>query len=217
MVRYILVVLIALCSSVGHSQLGQSNLDLEALRIRRMEPPGHRRAGTLEGSATFAPSTMLGRKANNYYLTLFGEYHLGLHVSLRSDSYLYLNSIEDSPFINNAFRSYFGVYYHLNHSRTTNWDVTIGFQPGITAMSKSNYDGIQPFAAIEPSRTIITPSFAVSTGAKFYVWKYFNFFANLSYVRSDMGGLPDGPFNTDEIIFSAGLGFQINTINRYRF
>ncbi|MFT6983995.1 MAG: hypothetical protein ACJAUD_002775 [Crocinitomicaceae bacterium] len=172
---------------------------------------GYRQRGLLEASSTISPSTMLSRKSKNFYLTGFAEYHFDLNVSLRSDTYFHLFGVEEDAFINNGVRSYFGVFYHLNHDQFSNWDVTLGVQPGITIMSKGNYIGIDPIDELEPSRNVVSPSFALSVGAKFYVWQYFNFFANTSYLNSSMGGLPDGPFNTDEIIFSAGLGFQIQT------
>ena len=57
----------------------------------------------------------------------------------------------------------------------------------------------------------LVPSFSVSVGTSFYVWKYFNFYANLAYVNSNLKAVSGGPFKTDELIFSAGLGFQIQT------
>jgi len=200
MVKGLLVMAFVCLASFGYSQE-------TGLVIQRAMEPGYRQKGLLEASATISPSTMLSRKSNNFYLTGFAEYHFDLKVSLRSDTYLH--GVEENPFINNAVRSYFGVFYHLNHDQFSNWDVTLGVQPGITIMSKANDIGVE--SIVEPPRNVLSPSFALSVGAKFYVWKYFNFFANTSYLNSSMGGLPDGPFNTDEIIFSAGLGFQIQT------
>jgi len=217
MVKYILVAFMVLICSASYSQgnsfAEESEINEPWIGARRRMPPlGHRRSGTLEGSATFSPSWMLNRKFSNYYLSAFGEYHLDLQISLRSDNYFYLNSGDEYPFVEDAFRSYVGVMYHLNPSPFTNWDVTVGFQPGITLMSTTNNtDGLQTLVAIEPSRVVVSPSFAVSLGAKFYVWKYFNFFANVNYLNSKMGGIPGGPFKTDEIVLSAGLGFQIQT------
>ena len=176
MVKSILVIACTFITSFGFSQETGSAEFLVIQERRRMV--GYRNKGLLEASVTLAPSTMLSRKSNNFYLNAFAEYHFDLNVSLRSDNYLHLNALEDSPFINNAIRSYFGVFYHLNHNQFTNLDVTLGVQPGIVIMSKSNYDGLEPLVAIEPSRNIVSPSFALSVGGKFYVWKYFNFFSN---------------------------------------
>lgn len=204
MVKRLLVIAFVCLASTGNSQE-------TGLVIERYLAPGYRQKGLLEASVTFSPSTMLSRKSNNFYLTGFAEYHFDVNVSLRSDTYFHLLGVEENPFINKSIRSYFGVFYHLNRNQFSNWDVTLGIQPGITIMSKNNYDILDPLVADEPSRNVVSPSFALSVGAKLYVWKYFNFFANASYLNSNMGGLPDGPFNTDEIIFSAGLGFQIQT------
>lgn len=210
MVKSILIASIVLTGSHSFGQL-VNNSNFEGKRMMMPQAQSYRQPGLLEASATFSPSTMLNRKANNFYLSGFAEYHFDRRISLRSDNYLFLNSVEANSFIENAVRSYFGVFYHLNQSQYSNLDFYIGFQPGITAMSKSNYNGNQTFVAVEPSRTILSPSFAISTGVKYYVWKYFNFFVNVSYLNSSMGGVPDGPHKTDEIVFSAGLGFQIKT------
>lgn len=211
MVKNMLAATILLTSLCSFGQLSSSS-EFEGKRAMPI-PQSYRQAGLLEASATFSPSTMLSRKAINFYVSAFAEYHFDRRVSLRSDNYLFLNSLETNSFVNNAVRSYFGVFYHFNQNPFSNLDLYIGFQPGITAMSKGNYPepGVEYFAPIEPSRTILSPSFSFSTGVKFYVWKYFNFFANVNYLNSSMGGVPDGPHNTDEIVFSAGLGFQINT------
>lgn len=208
MVKSIIIAGLLLISSTSFSQLFEASSQ-EGRMIRR--PTGYRQTGLLEAGTTLSPSSMFARKSVNYYLSGFAEYHFNHRVSLRADNFFYLNGLGDSPFVNNAIRSYFGALYHFNQDVYSNWDVYVGFQPGVTAMSKTNYDGIEPLVAIEPSRMVLSPSFAISAGTKFYVWKYFNFFANVSYVNSNLGGVPDGTFNTDEIIFSAGLGFQINT------
>lgn len=215
MVKSILIAATVLSGSFSFAQLGSSSVEAYGKRVMMMPPPGYRQPGTLEGSATFSPSIMLNRPSTNYYLSGFAEYHFDYRVSLRSDNYYYLNSVEEFPFIENAFRSYVGISYHLNHDQFSNWDVTVGFQPGITVMSTTNNtEGLQTLVAIEPSRVIVSPSFALSLGAKFYVWKYFNFFANVNYLNSKMGGIPGAPYKTDELVFSAGLGFQINTRGR---
>lgn len=172
------------------------------------QSPDFGRAGLLEVAATVSPSTMFARKSVNAYLSAFAEYHFDYRVSLRSDNYFHLKSLGDSPFVNNAIRSYFGVFYHFNRGVFRRWDAYVGFQPGITVMSKNNY-GNQPIVAIAPSRTIISPSFALMTGAKLYVLQNVNLFANMSYLNSKLRGTPDGPLDTGELIFTMGVGFQI--------
>jgi hypothetical protein len=50
----------------------------------------------------------------------------------------------------------------------------------------------------------------VKSGVSYYVWKYFHFFADLTYVNSTLRGTSFGSHKMDELILSAGLGFQIN-------
>ena len=212
MVNKILVFACALIASFGYSQeTGSAKVVMDGGKTSL----GYRQQGLLEASATLSPSTMLSRKSNNFYATGFAEYHFDLKVSLRSDTYYHLNSLEENGFIKDAVRSYFGIFYHLNHNQFSNWDVTLGVQPGVSIMSKNNYNALDPLVATDHSRVVVSPSFALSAGAKFYVWNYVNFFANVSYLNSSMGGLPDGHFNTDEIIVSAGLGFQIQTMMKH--
>ena len=159
--------------------------------------------GLLAASLTFSPSTMLNHSDKNFYASVFAEYMLDKQFSFRSDSYVFLNSESDAPLIQNGLRSYFGIAYHVNKG---NWDASLGFQPGITVM---NFD-----ANSSNLKTSVKPSAALRLGTTYYIWKYFHFFANLSYTRSKMTVIDRGPLQTDELIFSAGLGLQIQTKKR---
>lgn len=208
MVRLLLIgILISIVGSMYAQQEGKL--------MAYERPKSYIQPGMIEASATLSPGIMLNRAATNYYLSGFAAVTIDRRLSFRSDNFFFINAAEESSFINQAFRSYFGAFYHFRPNNETNWDKYIGFQPGITYMKRNPYyDGIQPFVAIEENGQVM-PSFAVTLGTSFYVWKYFNFFANLSYVNSKLSGVSNGPFKADELIFSAGLGFQIQTINKY--
>ena len=159
------------------------------------------RPGLLKASATIAPGKMLNRTVNTIYLSGFLEYHTEKNFSLRGDTYWYIDGAAQKPtdvLLTNASRTYFGAFYHMN---LKNWDNYVGFQPGISFLR---------FSAISP-KISVCPSFAVTAGSTFYVWKYFHFFANLTYVNSKAYGLNGGSLRADELIFSAGLGFNVNT------
>ena len=159
------------------------------------------RPGLLKASATIAPGKMLNRTVNTIYLSGFLEYHTEKNFSLRGDTYWYIDGVAQKPtdvMLANASRTYFGAFYHVN---LKNWDNYIGFQPGISFLR---------FGAISP-KISVCPSFALTAGTTFYVWKYFHFFANLTYVNSKAYGLNGGSLRADELIFSAGLGFQLMT------
>lgn len=157
--------------------------------------------GLIKASATIAPSKMLNRSVDNIYLSGFLEYHLDKRLSLRGDTYWFVdgNALKATDeTLSEASRTYFGLFYHLNKN---NWDNYLGFQSGISLLR---------FVAISP-KVSVTPSFALTAGTSFFVWKYFHFFANLTYVNSSARGIPGGSRKADELILSAGLGFQINS------
>lgn len=156
--------------------------------------------GLLAASMTYSPSMMLNYDQSNFYVTGFAEFMLDKNLSLRSDTYLFLNSQSDisTAVIKDGVRSYFGLAYHVNKG---NWDASVGFQPGVTIMNLS-------LVKTSPS---LFPSAALRIGTTYYLWKYFHFFANLTYTRSKLLTPQRGPTQTDELIFSAGLGFQIQT------
>lgn len=158
--------------------------------------------GLLAFGSTITPSSMLNRDETNYYISGFAEYFLDTKISLRSDNYFFVDGSNEVPFIKSAFRSYFGVAYHFSKG---NWDNTLGFQPGITLMQ------LPETTLGQGSPVDISPSIALRIGTGYYVWKYFHFFANATYVRSKVSGVSFGPHQTDEFMFSAGLGFQIAT------
>lgn len=157
----------------------------------------------LASSMTISPSKMLNRDQSNIYLSGFLEWHFDANVSFRGDTYLFIDSNADDPFVYQAFRNYFGVQY--NHW-TGNWVNSIGFQPGVTVMESNLVDenGLSHGSKL-------SPSMALRVGTSYYFWKYFHFFANVSYTKSKLTGIPRSPHGTDEIFFSAGLGFQIPT------
>ena len=161
--------------------------------------------GLLKATATIAPSTMLNRSVQNIYISGFLEYHLDSKLSLRGETFVFVDgkskNATNNLFIKDGMRTYFGAFYHFSKN---NWDKYIGFQPGISL--------IRPLDSVEPNAPIqVCPSFAAHVGSTYYVWKYFNFYVDVAYVHSSYRGLAIGTQKTDELILSAGLGFQIQT------
>ena len=121
--------------------------------------------GVLSASSTIAPSVMLNRNESNFYINGFAEYFIDRRLSLRSDNYFLVDGRNETPLIDQAFRSYFGMAYHFGDG---NWDNHIGFQPGITLMR------LTPSDEISYNPIDFSGSMAVSIGTTYYVWKYFN-------------------------------------------
>ena len=159
--------------------------------------------GLLKATTTIAPSVMLNRSDQNIYLNGYLEYYVDDHLSLRGEMYFFIDGTnsnsEYSHFIHQALRTYFGAFLHAGNK---NWDKYLGLQPGLALM--------QPKSSVS-SDLKACPSFAIHAGTTYYVWKYFHFFADIAYVNSIYRGTSNGSMKTDEIIFSAGLGFQLMT------
>ncbi|MCR9173298.1 MAG: hypothetical protein NXI10_12430 [bacterium] len=202
MVRILLIVLL----TGGVSCFAQRG---ENRYILREIPASYRLPGLISASATFAPSMGIGDGLNSYHLHGFAEYHLSRNVSLKSDSYLLLNRPLVTFYNDEMFRSYFGAFYHLNNNEIGgNWDVKFGLLPGVTYLKRTPWITGEDEDAFTRS---LAPSVSLAVGFDYYVWTYFHFFSQVSYVHSNVRGLPNGSQQLDEIIFSAGLGFQIPT------
>lgn len=200
MVRILIFIIVA-CSGSVYAQIHQG------WALERPAPkPLYRNVGVLSASTTLAPGLMLNRNQVNFNLHAFAEYHLNRSVSVKSDSYLFLNSpnleLNDLKMI----RSYFGMFYHFNQTFSSNWDFKVGFLPGVTYSEQSVL-----FEQEERRLGSLAPSFSLAVGFDYYVWKYFHFFSQVSYVQSTIRGLPNGSERADELLFSVGLGFQVPT------
>ena len=161
--------------------------------------------GLLKSTGTISPSTMLNRGVQNYYLSGFLEYYVDKKLSFRGDLMYFMDGKSktgtDNLFFKEGFRTYFGVFYHTGKK---NWDNYVGIEPGIAVF--------KPLASIDPNaRLQASPSFAVHIGSTYYIWKFFNFFVDVAYVNSTYRGLSFGSEKTDELILSAGLGFNLQT------
>ena len=158
------------------------------------------RQGTLKASATIAPSIMLNRNIQNIYINGFLAYQLDEKLSLRGEAFYYIDGAAGAASdmgYSGAMHTYFGVFYH---GRKGNWDNYVGFQPGLSVAQVPLKSG-----------ATASPSFAAKIGTSYYVWKYFHFFAELTYWNSSVRGIPGGSMRMDELVLSAGLGFHINT------
>ena len=162
----------------------------------------YRDLGLIKASATIAPSTMLNRKDANIYLHGFLEYFPESKFSLRGETYFYIdgqNKSGNTPFVHQAMRTHFGIFIHGGKGNLSPY---LGLQPGVVLMRPRDTYGDQ---------LRVSPSFAFHVGANYFIWKYFHFFADLGYLNSAYRGLATGTTQTDELVFSAGLGFQLPT------
>lgn len=160
--------------------------------------------GLVKSSATISPGRMIQNKANSIYISGFLEYVLDKKYSIRGDVFQFVDAnYTDGTLLEPSFMNkiYFGAFRHFGKR---NLKFYSGAQAGMTFMQYYN-------SFNQGTKFSVEPSFALKTGITFYVWDYFHFFADISYVNSTTRGLAFGSQQMDELIFSAGLGFQIQT------
>lgn len=165
--------------------------------------PNYIKPGLISFSSTLSPSIMLNRNEINYYVTGFLEGKLSKHISLRGETnYLLQNS--DTKFLRNNLRTTLGIQYGF--IPFDNFEMHVGFSPGFSFM-KSN---------LAPSKTEFVLAIQVNCGVRYYVWKYFHFFANFNYVHEQMETINRVNGLADEFMISAGLGFNFQVLKRNR-
>ncbi|MFM7668487.1 MAG: hypothetical protein ACKO7D_09930 [Bacteroidota bacterium] len=177
--------------------------EFPGLNPTKIEIQSYFGSGLIKASATIAPGRMIQNHANSINLSGFLEYVVDKNYSFRGDVIQFIdagyssNTLIEPTFQNRLF---FGAFRHFGR---TNLKFYAGLQMGttITTYNQSFLTG---------NRTHVAPSFAMKSGVSYYVWKYFHFFADLTYVNSTLRGTSFGSHRMDELVFSAGLGFQIN-------
>lgn len=172
---------------------------LISMGISRAQQEIYIRPGLLTASTTLSPAVMLNRSEYNYYVTGFLEGRLDKHTSLRGETHYMLGNADDK-FLKTNLRSFLGVQYGFPIG---NLDLHVGLAPGLSVMESYRSTGLE-----------VVPALQLNAGLKYYVWKCFNFFANVSYIRSSMNNLPAMGGKSDELMLSAGLGLNVNTIRK---
>lgn len=162
--------------------------------------------GLLKATATISPGFMLNHNYTNIYLSGELEYFLEKNISIRGDGLWYLDSQNDIPLLKQNSLVYFGALYHFSKKKH---DLFIGLQPGFSITQPNNFDSLAKSYPIQ-----INPSISLIAGYTFYVWDYCNFFINARYHNTKHINIVNSPLKLDEIIISAGLGFQIKTKNK---
>jgi len=161
------------------------------------------RKGLLKATATISPSFMINRNINNIYVSGELEYFLENKISVRGDCFWYRDSQQDIPFLKENSMIFFGALYHFSKKKH---DLFIGIQPAAILSQPNMQD-----SSLVNYPAQMNPGISVIAGYTFYVWDYCNFFLNARYLNTKHVGTSKGQIHLDEIILSAGLGFQIHT------
>lgn len=151
-------------------------------------------------SGTISPGKFISQKGTAIHLNGFLEYTLDRKYSVRGDLYRFIRGAASSsnfvlPYQINQL--YVGAFRSFGKN---NWRQYVGFQPGITLSRDmlSSYNKPQ-----------IRPSFSLKIGSSFSFYKYFNFYLDVSFNKTQLRGLLSSTNNLNEFLFSGGLGFQL--------
>lgn len=188
--REVIIVILLIFTGIIRSQ---ENQETEKYYVR---------PGLISASATISPSIMLNREQINYYVTGFWQVRLDKNLSFRGEGHYLTGGNQNMPYFRNNFRAHFGVEYHRS---IKNFDSYIGFMPGFSLLQLT-----EDRSVADEQMLRFVPGFSVNLGATYYVWKYFNFFANLTYLNTTVRGVTQTSNRADELMLSLGLGFNIN-------
>lgn len=166
--------------------------------------------GLLRATATISPGVLLEEKTNTISLHGNFDVYIDSDLSLRSDGYFFLNTLDDIQPLAFNHSLFSGAAYHF---KTNNHiDPYIAFQPGL-AIAKSNGPFIITSSG-EKDRitynTAFNPLLSGVIGFNYYASKFFHLFMEVRFVEGNQ--LSNAPVSTslNEVKFSFGLGFNLN-------
>ncbi|HEY1040984.1 MAG TPA: hypothetical protein VGF30_16330 [Bacteroidia bacterium] len=161
--------------------------------------------GLLRATLTFATGYMPANKLNNLYLTGNVEYYTDKKISLRGDGNYFFNSMNGDKTLKQNHSFYGGAAYHFAKG---NFDPFVGLQTGLalTQCGIVQQGGPERAVAYNP---LISPI----AGFNYYASRWFHLFINARYnIGKHLADDAIIPLN--ELSFSFGLGFNINTSKR---
>lgn len=166
--------------------------------------------GLIKATATIAPTRFYLINSTAIMLNGYLDCILDEKMSVRGEIFQFLPNLGDASLQSFSLPvNYTGVYagfgYHLGKR---NWKHSLHLEPGITIT-----EVVQNTMNTERLWTI-NPSYLVKIGTCLYVSRNFHFFAEINYSDSFVRSTPENSITLKQVGISAGLGFQINAINK---
>lgn len=142
---------------------------------------------------------------SNVYIHGDLEYYTSNKISIRGESYFFMNGLKGDRIFAYNHSTFTGINYHFPTRNKI--DPYIGFQPGL-AMSQKAID-TEELGSESYRNTIYSPLFSGLVGVNFYADKFFHVFANVRYVNGNLLSTYSSPVSLNEIRVSFGLGFNL--------
>lgn len=165
--------------------------------------------GLIRASSSFSTGVMPKSDLKNVYITGDLEYYLNNRVSVRSEAFLFLNSLDNpgSPLLQNH-QLFSGASYHFRPDKPL--DVYIGFQPGI-AYSQVSLVQLEPTDPAESTATL-NPLVSGIVGVNYFATKFFHLFVNGRYVSGKHLSNAPEPMSLNEFRLQFGLGLNFGVL-----
>lgn len=178
--------------------------------------------GLLRATATISPGIML-KENNSSSISIHGnlEYYVADNISLRGDSYYYLQGDDmagNDPFeFNHSI--FAGGSYHIKTKNA--FDPYISFSPGVSITRSNAYEvGLNSsnlnvnVSANTRSAMSVNPLLSSGIGFNYFFQKWFHLFAETRYIHGKHLSDAPSPIFLSELRFSFGLGFNINLLKK---
>jgi hypothetical protein len=162
--------------------------------------------GLVSAAASIGPGLMLDRPTTNIYVT--GDWNLFIEdrISLRGQGSWFIDAQQDSSLLKQNSQLSFGPFYHWVKGRS---DLSAGLMPGISLTQLRTPVMSESMAPLK-----LLPNISISGGVTYYVWKYLHFFVNVRYIHAEYVGTATGSLPLDEVVVTAGLGWQVRLFGR---
>lgn len=186
-------------------------LILPVLAMGQIDNKEYPYRGVVRMSGSFSTGTMPKANLKNVYLTGDLEYYINSNISVRSESFLFLNSLDNptSPLLQNH-QLFSGASYHFRPDKPL--DLYVGFQPGI-AYSQTALTQLEP---TDPSMSEATlnPLISGMAGVNYFATKFFHLYINTRYVSGKHLSNAPEPLSLNEFRITFGLGLNFRAFKK---
>lgn len=167
-------------------------------------------AGLLRASGSISPGFLLDQGSTNIYLGGKLEYFTEDRVSFRGEGFWYMGSQQKPALLEQNSQIAFGPFLHSVHGRL---DLSAGVEAGISLAHPTNrwvhILKAPDLPYTDPAPLRVVPQASLCASLSYAVWDYFHFFVDARYVHARYNGAPSRSIPLDELMLSAGLGWQL--------
>jgi len=173
------------------------------------------RKGLFRSMATISTGAVFGPGVTNIYLQGNFNYYVDDIASIRNDGFYFINELGEEQVFNQNHQLFSGGSFHFKTKGSI--DPYIAIQPGLAIASVWDRYECPPntncpqIYGLQQTKTAASPLISGVAGFNFYAQKFFHLFLEARYVQGKHLS-KYGPTSLNELRFSFGLGWNINTI-----